>query len=47
MKQDMSKKYNWLNRRGNNWQFRRRMPRDIRDVIGKTEVVVSLRTGDL
>ena len=47
MKQDVSKKYNWLNRRGNIWQFRRRVPGEIRDVIGKTEIVLSLKTGDL
>ncbi len=45
--QDMGKKPPGLQRRGNVWQVRRRVPDEIRHIIGKTEILKSLGTGDL
>ena len=46
VKQDMSKRQPGLMQRGNIWYVRKRVPDAIRDVIGKSEVMISLRTGD-
>ena len=45
--QVMGKRYPGLVRRGDVWYFRKRVPENIRNVIGKTEIIQSLETSDV